>query len=97
MSPNLRYANRPFNSANGPGVPGIGSPQFRGPLSFAHVKQAKALPFTFLTDPHDISHLPDWVKTPKQTIDGHLVELARASQAVLATLDEKVPGAYRIR
>lgn len=61
------------------------------------LKRAKALPFTFLTDPHDISHLPDWVKTPKQTTDGHLVELARASQAVLATLDEKVPGAYRIR
>jgi uncharacterized protein len=51
---------------------------------------------TFLPDGHDISHLPAWVKTSKQTTDGHLVQLARASEAVLATLDEKIPGGYSI-
>jgi predicted nucleic acid-binding protein len=60
------------------------------------LKRAKVLTFTFITDAHDISHLPTWVKSPKQTTDGHLAELARVSGAILATLDEKVPGSYRI-
>lgn len=60
------------------------------------MKRAKVLAFTFITDAHDISHLPIWVKSPRQTTDGHLVELARVSGAIMATLDEKVPGSYRI-
>ena len=60
------------------------------------LKKTSALPFTFIPDSHDISHLPAWVKAPKQTTDGHLVELASANGAVLATLDEKIPGAYLI-
>lgn len=60
------------------------------------LKRAYAVPFAFLADDHDISHLPAWVKSPKQTTDGHLAELARAQGAVLATLDEKIPGAYLI-
>ena len=53
-------------------------------------------PLTFLPDENDISVLPAWVKTPKQTTDGHLVQLASANGAVLATLDEGIPGAYQI-
>ena len=64
--------------------------------SLLRLKKAKVLPFTFLSDGHDISHLPAWVKTPKQTTDGHLAQLASANGAVLATLDEKIPGAYII-
>jgi predicted nucleic acid-binding protein len=60
------------------------------------LKKARALPFTFIPDGHDVSHLPAWVKTPKQTTDGHLVQLAGANGAVLATLDERIPGAYLI-
>jgi predicted nucleic acid-binding protein len=60
------------------------------------LKSAKVLTFSFITDAHDISHLPAWVNSPRQTTDGHLVELARVSGAILATLDEKVPGSYRI-
>lgn len=44
----------------------------------------------------DISHLPKWVRTPKQITDGHLAELARANEAVLATLDRRTPGAFVI-
>jgi predicted nucleic acid-binding protein len=62
----------------------------------ALLRLKKANVFTFIDDTHDISHLPAWVKSPKQTTDGHLVELASASEAVLATLDEKIPGSYRI-
>ena len=60
------------------------------------LKKSRIVTFTFLPDGHDISHLPAWVKTPKQTTDGHLLQLARANVAVLATLDEKIPGAYSI-
>jgi predicted nucleic acid-binding protein len=60
------------------------------------LKKATALALTFIPDDHDISHLPAWVRIPKQTTDGHLVQLAGANDAILATLDEKIPGAYLI-
>lgn len=60
------------------------------------LKKASASALTFISDDHDISHLPAWVKTPKLTTDGHLVQLADANGAVLATLDERIPGAYLI-
>jgi predicted nucleic acid-binding protein len=56
----------------------------------------KARRFGFLVDDHDASWLPRWVKTARQTTDGHLAELARAHGAILATLDEKIPGAFII-
>jgi hypothetical protein len=43
-----------------------------------------------------ISTLPSWVKSPAQTTDGHLLQLAKANGAVLATLDAGIPGAYLI-
>jgi uncharacterized protein len=61
------------------------------------LKKTQVLPFTFISDGHDVSHLPGWVESSKQTTDGHLAELANASGAILATLDLKIPGAYRIR
>ena len=60
------------------------------------LKEATAPRFAFIADGHDVSHLPGWVRTPKQITDGHLAKLASANGAVLATLDEKIPGAYRI-
>jgi hypothetical protein len=50
----------------------------------------------FLPDDRDVSHLPAWVKTAKQTTDGHLLDLARANGAELATLDVGIPGAFVI-
>jgi predicted nucleic acid-binding protein len=71
-----------------------------------NVAQAKSLlmelkgwsdfPLEFLHDGNDISALPAWVKTPAQTTDGHLLQLASANGAVLATLDERIPKAYLI-
>ena len=52
--------------------------------------------YTFISDGHDISRLPKWVKSPNQITDGHLVELAKANGAQLATLDEKITGAFLI-
>ena len=60
------------------------------------MKEAGASRFTFMADDHDISHLPAWVKTPKQITDGHLVKLADANGGSLATLDERIPGAFLI-
>jgi hypothetical protein len=60
------------------------------------MKSNAAQPLTFLADANDISALPAWVASPAQTTDGHLVQLASANGAVLATLDERIPGAFLI-
>jgi hypothetical protein len=61
------------------------------------LKEARtSSPLTFIPDEHDVSHLPAWVRAPKQITDGHLSKLATANGAVLATLDENVPGSYLI-
>ena len=60
------------------------------------LKQARVARFTFILDEHDVSHLPSWVKLARQITDGHLVKLASANRAILATLDENIPGSYLI-
>jgi predicted nucleic acid-binding protein len=60
------------------------------------MKANVAQPLTFLSDANDISALPAWVKFPAQTTDGHLLQLASANRAVLATLDQGIPGAFLI-
>ena len=60
------------------------------------VKDSDQIRWIFIADNRDISHLPRWVGTPKQTTDGHLAELARANQAILATLDRRLPGGFVI-
>ncbi len=60
------------------------------------LKQSKIVTFVFLPDNHNISRLPAWVKSPKQITDGHLLGFVAENGASLATLDEKIPGAYLI-
>jgi predicted nucleic acid-binding protein len=60
------------------------------------MKANRAQSLTFFSDANDISALPAWVKSPAQTTDGHLLQLAKANGAVLATLDEGIPGAFLI-
>lgn len=60
------------------------------------LKTENTLKFTFIPDDHDISHLPGWVKTARQTTDGHLAQLGKAKGATLATLDGRIPRAYLI-
>jgi predicted nucleic acid-binding protein len=59
-------------------------------------KTGNIVKFTFIPDDQDVSQLPAWVKTAKQTTDGHLAALAKANGAVLATLDGKIPRAFLI-
>jgi len=60
------------------------------------LKTKTGLPLMFLPDGNDIALLPGWVISPKQTTDGHLVQLATSNKAVLATFDEGIPGAFLI-
>ena len=60
------------------------------------LKKARTSPLKFIPDENDVSDLPAWVRAPRQTTDGHLSNLATANAAVLATLDENIPGSYRI-
>lgn len=60
------------------------------------LKKQRTVPFLFIADDHDISHLPAWAKTGRQTTDGHLAELARAHSSVLATLGQRIPSAFVI-
>jgi uncharacterized protein len=60
------------------------------------LKEAPTYPLEFIRDEHDVSHLPAWVRAPKQITDGHLSKLASSNSALLATLDESIPGSYLI-
>ena len=60
------------------------------------LKGARTSGLTIIPDAHDVSDLPGWVRAPKQITDGHLSKLASANGAVLATLDENIPGSYLI-
>jgi uncharacterized protein len=60
------------------------------------LKAWRTLPLEFIPDGDDISFLPKWAKNPAQTTDGHLLQLAIAHEAVLATLDDGIPGAFLI-
>src|SRR6266481_9719791 len=60
------------------------------------LKEGRTSCLTFIPDEHDVSHLPVWVRAPKQITDGHLSNLASAKGAILATLDESIPGSYLI-
>jgi predicted nucleic acid-binding protein len=52
--------------------------------------------FVRLADDLGADSLPDWVKLPAHTTDGHLAALARARSAQLATLDEGIPDSFLI-
>lgn len=60
----------------------------------AQIKESSGLPFKFIADDQDVSKLPGWVKAGSQTTDGHLLQLALAHGAELATLDGRIPGAF---
>lgn len=77
-------------------APGYGLTVAQSQTLLLRLKRAKALSFTFILDDQDVARLPAWVKTPARITDGHLVQLATAHGAVLATLDTRIPGAHLI-
>jgi predicted nucleic acid-binding protein len=68
----------------------------QGKMLLSQMKRTKGLRFSFLPDEQGVEDLPLWVKAPKQITDGHLLELAKAHRAEMATLDERIPGALLI-
>lgn len=60
------------------------------------LKKSKTYNFDLIPDDHDVTRMPSWVKSGKQTTDGHLSELAKSNGAILATLDQKIPGSFLI-
>ncbi len=50
----------------------------------------------FLPDDQSASRFPEWCRQASRTTDAHLVELAKAHRARLATLDERIPGAFLV-
>jgi predicted nucleic acid-binding protein len=58
--------------------------------------KSRTVRFGFLDDNHGASNLPAWATSSKQTTDGHLAELARGHDAILATLDNRIPGSFLI-
>ncbi len=60
------------------------------------IKANPSFPLAFIPDDHDIARLPAWVKWPRHITVGHLLQLAVANGAILATLDEGIPDAYLI-
>ena len=64
--------------------------------ALARVKSNSTIPFVFVADALGADQLPAWVMNSRQTTDGHLVSLASAHGAVLATLDRKIHGAFLI-
>jgi predicted nucleic acid-binding protein len=68
----------------------------QGKALLAQLKRTKGLRFAFITDDQSIARLPAWVERTNQITDGHLAGMAKAHGALLATLDEKIPGSFVI-
>jgi len=62
----------------------------------AELRASTRPPFVRLTDDVGADALPGWADTPGATTDGHLSALAGERLAELATLDERIPGAFLI-
>lgn len=60
------------------------------------LKRWQAFPLDFIPDASDLASFPVWVKSPLQVTDGHLCQLAIANNALLATLDQGIPGSCLI-
>lgn len=62
----------------------------------AELKASESSRLGFIADNQGAEHLPAWADAPSKTTDGHLLELAKSNGALLATLDERIPGAFLI-
>lgn len=64
--------------------------------ALSSMKNARQLRHEFIPDAISGSTLPSWAQTSRQLTDAHLMQLAAAAQAQLATLDRGIPGAFVI-
>jgi hypothetical protein len=64
----------------------------QGRTLVGRLKSARKRRCIFIADAHGAEHLPHWVKTGRQTTDGHLCALAAANAATLARWIEESPA-----
>jgi toxin-antitoxin system PIN domain toxin len=76
-------------------MPGVATDLAGAQQALAHLRRARP-GHVFLTDGVEAAALPAWVKTSRQTTDGHLAVLATAHSACLVTLDSGIPGAVML-
>ncbi len=77
-------------------APAYGFTVAQASILLLRLKRTRVSRLSFIADDHDVSYLPNWVRTPKQITGGHLVQLAKANDAILATLDENISGSHLI-
>ena len=77
-----------------PQLPGLGASVAQAKELLRRLKRQQRLRVEMLADAVGAEHLPAWVKTARQTTDGHLLALAKRQSTTLATLDDKIPGAF---
>lgn len=76
-------------------MPAIATDLAGAQQALVHLRRART-GHVFLADAIDAAALPPWVKTARQTTDGHLAVLAAAHGAGFVTLDAGIPGALLI-
>jgi predicted nucleic acid-binding protein len=77
-----------------PLLPDVGADVRRARELLRRLKRQTRLRFELLGDALGVERLPPWARLPRQTTDGHLIQLARLHAAELATLDGRIPGAF---
>jgi len=79
-----------------PQLPGLGASVEQAKELLRRLKRQRRVRVRILADAVGADHLPAWVKTVRRTTDGHLLELAKRHSTALATLDDKIPGAFLV-
>ena len=79
-----------------PQLPGLGASVVQAKELLRRLRRQQRVHVRMLADAVGADHLPAWVKTVRQTTDGHLLELAKRHSNTLATLDDKIPGAFLV-
>lgn len=79
----------------------IQAPQYRVPVAnsiktLTRFRKCAAPVVFLLPDERGATELPSWVISGRQITDGHLLGLAHAHGARLATLDEGIPHAFLV-
>ena len=78
-----------------PQLPGLGATVAQAKELLRRLKRQQRVR-GMLADAVGAEDLPGWVKTVRQTTDGHLLVLAKRHSTTLATLDDKIPGAFPV-
>ena len=77
-------------------IPGYSIDIVTAQTALSSMKRAHGVTHEFIADDISGSELPIWSKSPRQITDGHLIQVAAAAEAQLASLDRGIPGTFLI-